>query len=192
MVCSHEMTGIVCDVGDEVTKFKIGNRVGVGCLVNSCGQCSHCRRNLEQYCEERPVWTYNDRDIYTDDLPTYGGFSTLMVAPERFVIKIPDGLPMDGAAPLLCAGITVYSPMMHYKMEQGGKHFGVVGLGGLGFMAAKFARAMGMQVTVISTSPEKELEARACLRADDFIVSSDLKRMKVIFKTDCRFFVTSM
>ncbi|KAL3685773.1 hypothetical protein R1sor_003795 [Riccia sorocarpa] len=183
IVPGHEITGVVAAVGDNVTRFKIGGKVGVGCLVNSCGKCGHCKQNLEQYCEKKAVWTYNDTDVYADDQPTYGGYSTLMVTPERFCIKIPDGLPMDAAAPLLCAGITVYSPMKHYKMEQGGRHFGVVGLGGLGYMAAKFARAMGMQVTVISTNPDKENEARACLRADDFVLSTDPKQMKRAEKT---------
>ncbi|KAL2635009.1 hypothetical protein R1flu_006488 [Riccia fluitans] len=183
MVPGHEVVGIVCEVGGAVRNFKPGDRIGVGCISNSCGQCDHCRKSMEQYCERKMIWTYNDKDIYIDGSPTYGGYSTLMVIPERYALRIPEGLPLDAAAPLLCAGITVYSPMKHYDMERGGKSFGVIGLGGLGFMAAKFARALGMRITVVSTSPGKEQEARTSLHADNFVVSTDPRQMKAAEKT---------
>ncbi|CAM6096467.1 unnamed protein product [Calypogeia fissa] len=183
MVPGHEVVGICCDIGCDVKNFKVGDRVGVGCIVNSCGSCDHCKRHLEQYCDKKFVWTYNDKDIYVDGQITYGGYSTIMVIPERYCLKIPEALPLDAAAPLLCAGVTVYSPMKHYEMEKGGKNFGVIGLGGLGFMAAKFAKAFGMRITVISTSPSKEQEARHSLRADHFIVSTCQKSMKAAQKS---------
>lgn len=175
MVPGHEIVGIVTEVGAKVDKFKIGDHVGVGCMVMSCHDCGSCKRKLEQYCP-KVTWTYNSIDL--DGTNTYGGFSSLMIANESFVLRIPDNLPLDGAAPLLCAGITVYSPMSHFGMTEKGKHFGVVGLGGLGHMAVKFAKAFGLIVTVISTSPNKQKEAIEVLGADKFLISRDADSMK--------------
>ncbi|MCO5611649.1 hypothetical protein L7F22_065903 [Adiantum nelumboides] len=180
MVPGHELVGVVTEVGAEVTKFKVGDRVGVGCMVSSCAECDACEKKVEQYCP-RAVWTYNSRDA--QGKPTYGGYSSLMVADEKFVLRIPDNLPLDGAAPLLCAGVTVYSPMCHFGMTEKGKHFGVVGLGGLGHMAVKFGKAFGLEVTVISTSPNKKAEAIDILGADHFLVSSDKEAMKKATKS---------
>ncbi|KAI5070302.1 hypothetical protein GOP47_0014645 [Adiantum capillus-veneris] len=124
MVPGHEIVGIVMEVGSEVAKLKVGNHVGVGCMVMSCGECDSCKKKLEQFCP-KVIWTYNSIDL--DGTPTQGGYSTLMIANENFVLQIPDSLPLDGAAPLLCAGITVYSPMSYYGMNEKGKHLGNLG-----------------------------------------------------------------
>lgn len=175
MVPGHEIVGTVLEVGSEVKNFAVGDRVGVGCMVWSCQQCDSCSKEQEQYCE-KVVWTYNS--IYLDGSPTFGGYSSLMVCDQRFVVKIPENLPFDAAAPLLCAGITVYSPMQYFQMTEPGKSLGVVGLGGLGHMAVKFGKAFGLKVTVISTSPKKEKEAREDLGADHFLISKDEKQMQ--------------
>ncbi|KAI5055064.1 hypothetical protein GOP47_0030482 [Adiantum capillus-veneris] len=180
MVPGHELVGVVTEVGAEVTRFKVGDHVGVGCMVSSCGKCDAYEKKVEQYCS-RTVWTYNSLDA--QGKPTNGGYSTLMVADEKFVLRIPDSLPLDGAAPLLCAGVTVYSPMCYFGMTEKGKHFGVVGLGGLGHMAVKFGKAFGMEVTVISTSPRKKTEAIDILGADHFLVSTDKDAMKKATKS---------
>nr|ABK26008.1 unknown [Picea sitchensis] len=174
MVPGHEIVGTVIEVGSQVKNFAVGDRVGVGCMVWSCQQCDSCSKDHEQYCE-KVVWTYNG--IYVDGSPTLGGYSSLMVCDHRFVVKIPECLPFDAAAPLLCAGITVYSPMKYFQMTEPGKSLGVVGLGGLGHMAVKFGKAFGLKVTVISTSPQKEKEAREHLGADNFLISKDQKQM---------------
>ncbi|KAI5057596.1 hypothetical protein GOP47_0027989 [Adiantum capillus-veneris] len=175
MVPGHEMVGIVTEVGSEVAKFKVGDHVGVGCLVMSCGQCDSCEKKLEQYCP-KAIMTYNSIDL--DGTVTQGGYSTLMIVNENFVLRIPDSLPLDGAAPLLCAGITVYSPMSYFGMNEKGKHLGVIGLGGLGHMAVKFGKAFGLKVTIISTSPNKKEEALQNLGADNFLVSTDEDALK--------------
>ncbi|KAH7314806.1 hypothetical protein KP509_21G021300 [Ceratopteris richardii] len=175
MVPGHEIVGIVTEVGSEVSKFKIGDHVGVGCMVMSCGACSFCKKQNEQHCSSL-TWTYNSIDL--DGTLTYGGYSDLMVANEKFVLRIPENLPLDGAAPLLCAGVTVYSPMSYFGMTEPGKHLGVVGLGGLGHMAIKFGKAFGLKVTVISTSPKKKEEALKNLGADAFVISKDMDEMK--------------
>jgi D-arabinose 1-dehydrogenase-like Zn-dependent alcohol dehydrogenase len=149
-------------------------------MVSSCKNCDACGKGLEQYCPTC-VYTYGSKD--DDGSVTQGGYSNVMVIREDFALKMPANLPMDAAAPLLCAGITVYSPMKHFGMADGGKNFGVVGLGGLGHMAAKIAKAFGMNVTVISTSPKKEKEARENLLADNFIVSKDPAQMKAAAQT---------
>lgn len=174
MVPGHEMVGIVSDVGSNVMRFKVGDVVGVGCQVWACGSCDACDKLQEQYCEKL-VWTYND--TYVDGTATQGGYCNIMVAEQKYVFRIPPNLPLDAAAPLLCAGITVYSPMKYYGMVEPGKQFGVVGLGGLGHMAVKFGKAFGMKVTVISTSSRKEKEAKELLGADHFLVSKDEKQM---------------
>eukprot|EP01018_Ginkgo_biloba_P015605 Gb_34699 [translate_table: standard] len=175
MVPGHEIVGIVTEVGKEVKDFNVGDRVGVGCLVGSCHACDSCAKELEQFCD-KVIMTYNGVDI--DGSPTFGGYSTLMVCNERFVLKIPEILPFDAAAPLLCAGITVYSPLKYFGMTEPGTSLGVVGLGGLGHMAVKFGKAFGLEVTVISTSPSKEKEARQVLGADHFLISKDEKQMQ--------------
>eukprot|EP00250_Pteridium_aquilinum_P006634 c16513_g1_i1 orf=331-1392(-) len=180
LVPGHEIVGIVTEVGAEVVKFKVGDHVGVGCMVMSCGECDACDQKAEQYCPKL-IWTYNSIDL--DGSTTYGGYSTLMIASEKFVLRIPDGLPLDGAAPLLCAGITVYSPMHYFGMTERGRHFGVAGLGGLGHMAVKFAKAFSLKVTVISTSPNKKKEALEHLGADSFLISSDRDAMKEASKS---------
>jgi len=180
MVPGHELVGTVTGVGSAVSEFKVGDTVGVGCMVGSCQECDSCEKGLEQYCEKKVVWTYND---VLDGEPTYGGYSGLMIANEKFVLHIPENLPKDAAAPLLCAGITVWSPMQYFGMNVKGARFGVVGLGGLGHMAAQFGKAFGMHVTIFSTSPNKEKEARELLHADDFVVSKDEKAMKAKAKS---------
>lgn len=157
VVPGHEIVGKVLKVGAKVTKWKVGDSVGVGCFVDSCRECSSCHEGLEQYCEKGMTGTYNslDRDGKT---PTYGGYSTQIVVDEKYVLKIPDGIPLDKAAPLLCAGITTYSPLMHWGAKAGQK-VAVVGLGGLGHMAVKLANAMGAEVSVLSTSDKKKEDA---------------------------------
>ena len=164
------------EVGSKVEKFKVGDRVGVGCLIGACHSCDVCDRSLENYCPKL-VLTY--ASPYYDGTTTYGGYSDVMVAEERYVVRIPDNLPLDATAPLLCAGITVYSPFQHYGLNKPGLHVGVVGLGGLGHLAVKFAKAFGLKVTVISSSPSKEKEAIEHIGADCFLVSSDSDKMQV-------------
>ncbi|CAL5373846.1 unnamed protein product [Camellia sinensis] len=159
---------------------KLGDKVGVGCLVGSCHSCDNCANDLENYCPKM-LFTYNS--IYYDGTPNYGGYSNIMVADEHFVIRIPDSLPLDGCAPLLCAGITTYSPLKHFGLDQPGMHVGVVGLGGLGHAAVKFAKAFGVKVTVISTSSGKKKEAIERLGADSFLVSRDPTQMQLVMGT---------
>jgi D-arabinose 1-dehydrogenase-like Zn-dependent alcohol dehydrogenase len=180
MVPGHEIVGVVTEVGAEVETFKVGQHVGVGCIVHSCRACHSCQLGLEQYCPEM-VWTYNSIDA--DGTLTEGGYSTAIICNQSYVLRMPENLPLDAAAPLLCAGITVWSPMKHFKMVGKGKHFGLVGLGGLGHMAIQFARAFGMEVTVFSRSPSKEKEAREVLGAHNFVISTDEKQMKAASKT---------
>ncbi|CAN6227622.1 unnamed protein product [Urochloa humidicola] len=176
IVPGHEITGVVTKVGANVSSFKAGDRVGVGCLVEACLACDHCCRSEENYCDKL-VLTYNG--ILSDGSITYGGYSEMIIVHQKFVARIPDSLPLDAAAPLLCAGITVYSPMKrHGMLAKFGRSLGVVGLGGLGHIAVKFGKAFGLHVTVVSTSPGKEKEAREVLKADDFIVSTDQKQMQ--------------
>ncbi|EEF28016.1 probable mannitol dehydrogenase [Ricinus communis] len=180
MVPGHEIVGVVTEVGSKVEKFKVGDKVGVGCMVGSCRSCDNCSNNLENYCPEM-VLTYGAK--YHDGTITYGGYSDNMVADEQFVVRIPDNLPLDAAAPLLCAGITVYSPLRYYGLDKPGLHVGVVGLGGLGHMAVKFAKAMGAKVTVISTSPKKKQEAIERLGADSFLVGRDQDQITAAMST---------
>lgn len=175
MVPGHEIAGIVTAVGANVTRFKVGDRAGVGVLVDSCRECTNCKRGLEQYCTGHMSPTYNgtEQDRVT---PTFGGYSTDIVVSERFVAHIPDGVRLDVAAPLLCAGITTYSPLRRWNAGPG-MRVGIVGLGGLGHMGLKFAAAMGADVTLISHSASKEADARR-MGADDFLLSSDRDQMK--------------
>ncbi|KAJ9675089.1 hypothetical protein PVL29_024153 [Vitis rotundifolia] len=176
VVPGHEITGVVTKVGTNVTRFKTGDRVGVGCLAASCLECEFCKSSQENYCDQIQ-FTYNG--IFWDGSITYGGYSRMLVADQRYVVRVPENLPMDAVAPMLCAGITVYSPMKDTKMlESPGKKLGIIGLGGLGHVAVKFAKAFGLHVTIISTSPSKEKEAKERLGADHFIVSTDPKQMQ--------------
>lgn len=154
MVPGHEIAGIVKSVGPSVTKFKVGDRVGVGCFVDSCRTCGPCREGLEQYCDFGMTGTYNSKDRKTG-AATQGGYSDRIVVDENYVLRMPDNLPLDAAAPLLCAGITLYSPLMHWKAGPG-KKVAIVGLGGLGHMGVKIASAMGAEVTVLSQSLRKK------------------------------------
>jgi uncharacterized zinc-type alcohol dehydrogenase-like protein len=159
-VPGHEIAGNVAEVGSEVTKHKVGDRVGVGCLVNSCGNCEYCKEGNEHYCINGSVGTYASIDKYGDGKLTQGGYSSHVVVTENFVLHIPDSLDMDKTAPLLCAGITTYSPLRHWNAGPGVK-VGVLGMGGLGHMAVKLAHAMGAEVTVLSHSDKKREDSDA-------------------------------
>ncbi|QGY32998.1 NAD(P)-dependent alcohol dehydrogenase [Pantoea cypripedii] len=178
MVPGHEIIGRVTHVGKAVTKFSVGDHVGVGCMVDSCQHCSACEQGLEQYCEEGNTLTYNDVDRH-DQMPTYGGYSDKIVVTEKFVVKVPDGLDLKSAAPLLCAGITTWSPLRHWNVGQGSK-VAVVGLGGLGHMALKLAKALGADVTLFSRSPNKSDDARR-LGAEHIVISTDEAQMKAVY-----------
>ncbi|MCP9446180.1 MAG: NAD(P)-dependent alcohol dehydrogenase [Nitrospira sp.] len=169
MVPGHEIVGTVERVGAKVTRFKAGDRAGVGCFVDSCRTCAACREGLEQYCEAGMVLTYSGRD--RDGRITQGGYSTQIVVDEQYVLRVPPSLSAAGAAPLLCAGITTYSPLRHWGIGKYHK-LAVVGLGGLGHMAVKFANALGIETVVLSTSEEKRTDAER-LGASDFAVTSD-------------------
>jgi uncharacterized zinc-type alcohol dehydrogenase-like protein len=170
MVPGHEIVGTVAQAGPKVKRFKAGDTAGVGCFVDSCRTCRPCKRSEEQYCETHVAWTYNGMEM-DQKTPTYGGYSTQIVVDQRYVLRVPKTLQPDGAAPLLCAGITVYSPLRHWKV--GRRHaLAVVGLGGLGHMAVKIGAALGAEVTVLSHSEKKRKEA-ARLGADDFVVVAD-------------------
>ncbi|KAI7992722.1 putative cinnamyl alcohol dehydrogenase [Camellia lanceoleosa] len=177
MVPGHEVVGEVIEVGSNVSKFKIGDTVGVGCIVGCCRNCRPCKSDKEQYCNKK-IWSYND--IYTDGKPTQGGFAGSMVTDQKFVVHIPEGMAVEQAAPLLCAGVTVYSPLTHFGLKESGLRGGILGLGGVGHMGVKIAKAMGHHVTVISSSDKKREEALEDLRADDYVISSDATRMQEI------------
>lgn len=170
MVPGHEIVGRVTHVGDHVKNFKVGDLAGTGCMVDSCQVCENCKNDLEQYCLEGSTMTYNglERDGKT---PTYGGYSNTIVVREEFVLHVSDKLNLAAVAPLLCAGITTYSPLKHWKVGKGHK-LAVLGLGGLGHMAVKFGVAFGAEVTVLSTSPSKEVDAKK-LGAHKFVVTTD-------------------
>ena len=174
MVPGHEIVGRVAKVGPQVTKLKVGDHAGVGCMVDSCRHCSACEDGLEQYCEEGATWTYNGKER-TGDRLTFGGYSERIVVDERFVIRVPDGLDLKAVAPLFCAGITTYSPLRHWGVGEGQK-VGVIGLGGLGHMGVKFAKAFGAKVVMITTSPGKAADALR-LGADEVLLSTDRAAM---------------
>jgi alcohol dehydrogenase (NADP+) len=176
-VPGHEIIGRVTSIGAKVSRFKPGDHAGVGCMVDSCQACAPCRDGLEQYCAESPTLTYNSQDR-RDQMPTYGGYSQHIVVSEKFVLKIPDGLDLAGAAPLLCAGITTWSPLRHWKVTEGNK-VAVVGLGGLGHMALKLAKALGADVTLFTRSADKEDDARR-LGADHIVLSTDVAQMNAV------------
>ncbi|MER8044921.1 NAD(P)-dependent alcohol dehydrogenase [Streptomyces sp. NPDC094032] len=169
MVPGHEIAGIVTEVGPGVTKHRVGDRVGVGCFVDSCRTCEYCERGLEQYCVTGGTGTYNALDKSGE--PTYGGYSSHIVVDENYTLRIPEGIELDAAAPLLCAGITLYSPLVHWQAGPG-KKVAIVGLGGLGHMGVKIAHALGAEVTVLSQSLKKQEDGRK-LGADHFYATSD-------------------
>jgi alcohol dehydrogenase (NADP+) len=175
MVPGHEIVGKVINVGNAVSQFKIGDSVGVGCMVDSCGQCPDCHEGLEQYCNHT-VFTYNSPDPHTEGrTSTYGGYSNQIVVKQEFVLKIADHLDLAATAPLLCAGITTYSPLKQWQVKKGDK-VGVVGLGGLGHMAVKFAHALGAHVVLFSTSVNKIDDAKR-LGADEVVISKNPNEM---------------
>jgi alcohol dehydrogenase (NADP+) len=173
----HEIVGRVTAVGPEVKKFKVGDHAAVGCLVDSCRGCASCQAGLEQYCDTgKMTFTYNSPDPFMDGHATYGGYSSHIVVSERFVLRVPGGMDLAAAAPLLCAGITTYSPLRHWKVSAGQK-VGIVGLGGLGHMGVKFARAFGAHTVLFTTSPSKVEDARR-LGAHDVVISKDTNQMQ--------------
>lgn len=176
MVPGHEIVGRVTEVGAHVKNFKPGDLAGVGCMVDSCQSCAECAEGLEQYCDNGFVGTYNGRE--NDGTPTYGGYSKQIVVTEKFVLRVSEKLDLARVAPLLCAGITTWSPLREWKAKAGDR-VAVMGLGGLGHMAVKFAAAMGCEVTVLSTSPGKEADARA-LGAHKFVVTKDEAAMREV------------
>ncbi len=173
-VPGHEIVGRVTSVGSNVSKFKVGDFAAVGCLVDSCRSCEQCKEGLEQYCEEGNTGTYNSPDKFLGT-QTYGGYSESIVVDENFVLRIPENLDLPATAPLLCAGITTYSPLKHWKIGPGHK-VGIVGLGGLGHMAVKIAKAMGAEVIVFTTSASKQEDAKR-LGADEVVLSNDKEQM---------------
>ncbi len=177
MVPGHEIIGRVSKTGDHVKRFKVGDTVGVGCLVDSCRECDYCHDGLEQYCLKGNSQTYNglEQDKKT---PTYGGYSNMIIVHEDFVLHIPENLPLQGVAPLLCAGITTYSPLRHWKVGKGHK-VAILGLGGLGHMAVKFASSFGAEVTMLSTSPSKEADARK-LGAHKFVLTTHEESLNAV------------
>jgi len=175
VIPGHEIIGRVLEVGDNVSNFKSGDLVGVGCMVDSCQECSACKDDLEQFCENGAMFTYNSPDPHLGG-HTYGGYSEQVVVDKDFVLKVPESIDPKGAAPLLCAGITTYSPLRHWNVKEGDK-VGIIGLGGLGHMGIKFAHAMGAHVVMITTSPEKGEDAKK-LGADEVLISKDAEAMK--------------
>ncbi|NEB04227.1 NAD(P)-dependent alcohol dehydrogenase [Streptomyces sp. SID13726] len=179
MVPGHEIAGVVSEVGSGVTKFAVGDRVGVGCLVDSCRECENCKVGLEQHCAQGMVGTYNA--VGKDGEPTYGGYSEKIVVDENYTLRIPDGLSLDVAAPLLCAGVTVYSPLKHWNAGPG-KRVAIVGMGGLGHMGVKIAHSLGAEVSVLSQSLSKQ-EDGLKLGADHYYATSDPKTFEELSGT---------
>jgi len=169
MVPGHEIAGVVSEVGTEVTSYQVGDRVGVGCFVDSCRECANCKAGEEQYCLKGEVPTYNGKEY--DGAPTFGGYSRSVVVDENYVLGIPEGIGLDAAAPLLCAGITLYSPLHHWGAGPG-KQVAIVGMGGLGHMGVKIAHAMGAEVTVLSQTLSKQEDGKR-LGADHYFATSD-------------------
>lgn len=175
VVPGHEIIGEVTEVGTEVKKFQVGDMVGVGCLVDSCRECAPCEHGLEQYCSEGPVFTYNGMDRH-DGRVTYGGYAEGILVSDRFVVRVPEGLDPASAAPILCAGITTYSPLKYAGLKSGDR-VGVIGMGGLGHMGIKFAKAMGAEVTLFTRSEGKVEEAKRN-GADHVVISTENDQMK--------------
>jgi len=181
VVPGHELAGIVSGVGKNVTKYKVGDKVGVGCISDSCMDCACCNDGDEHFCANGFSMTY-DADIKhghmaTDSGYTYGGYSASQTVNQRFLVKIPDEYPLEKAGPIFCAAITMYSPLSHWKVKEGGKKVGIIGIGGLGQFGVRLAKAMGNEVYAISTSPNKEAAAKEA-GADNFVVSTDADSMK--------------
>lgn len=174
-VPGHEIVGKVINIGDHVSKFKVGDVVGVGCMVDSCRECEYCKDSLEQFCEKGNIQTYNSLDKHLS-VQTYGGYSEKVVVDENYVLRIPDNLDLAATAPLLCAGITTYSPLKHWNVGPG-KKVGIVGIGGLGHMGIKIAKAMGAHVVAFTTSESKFAEAQR-LGADEVVLSRDEQQME--------------
>jgi uncharacterized zinc-type alcohol dehydrogenase-like protein len=174
MVPGHEIVGRVTRVGAQVKKIQEDDFAGVGCMVDSCRRCPACEEGLEQYCAETPTWSYNSKERGSGQM-TYGGYSEHIVVEERFVVKIPGSLDMKAVAPLLCAGITTYSPLRHWEVDEG-QRVGIIGLGGLGHMGVKLAKAFGAEVVMITTSPAKGQDA-VRLGADEVLISKDAAAM---------------
>ena len=174
IVPGHEIIGRISRIGKKVTKFKVGDLAGIGCIVDSCGKCEYCESDLEQFCDEGVTYSFNSPDKYLGGA-TYGGFSESYVCEDKYVVKVPENIDLKAAAPLLCAGITVYSPLKHWKAGPG-KKVGILGIGGLGHLAIKIAKAMGAEVIVFTTSPSKIEDAKR-LGADEAVLSSDAQQM---------------
>ena len=169
MVPGHEIAGIVSAVGSKASKYKVGDKVGVGCYVDSCRHCAECKQGLEQYCSVGTIWTYNGRD--KEGAPTYGGYSERIVVDENYVLRMPQNLPLEACAPLLCAGITLYSPLKHWHAGPG-KKVAIVGMGGLGHMGVKLAHALGSEVTVLSQTLSKKADGKK-FGASHYYATSD-------------------
>ncbi len=176
MVPGHEIAGVVSAVGPEVSRFSVGDRVGVGCMVDSCGECEYCDAGEEQFCEKGNVQTYNGREY--DGTPTYGGYSQQVVVKDRFVVNIPENIELQDAAPLLCAGITTYVPLKHWHAGEG-KKVAVIGMGGLGHVAVQIAAAMGAEVTVLSQTLNKK-EDGLRFGAKDYYATSEKETFKTL------------
>ena len=179
-VPGHEIVGRITRTGNGVTKFKVGDLAAVGCMVDSCRECEYCKDGLEQYCEKGNIQTYNGADKHLQK-QTFGGYSERIIVDEDFVLHVPDNLDLAATAPLLCAGVTTWSPLKHWKVGPGQK-VGIVGIGGLGHMGVKLAKALGAHVVVITTSPSKVADAKR-LGADEVILSKDENQMKANAKT---------
>lgn len=177
-VPGHEIVGIVTAVGSHVKGFKVGDRAGVGCLVDSCRECDNCKEGLEQYCSMGATFSYGSPDKHGTAATTHGGYSASIVTHEDFVLHIADNLSLDAVAPLLCAGITTYSPLRHWKVGKGTR-VGILGLGGLGHMGVKIAAAMGAEVTMLSHSPSKAADA-ARLGAHKFVLTTDKEQLATV------------
>ncbi len=175
VVPGHEIIGRVTAIGKNVKNIKEGDLVGVGCMVDSCQECTQCKNDMEQFCEKGASFTYNSEDKHLKGQQTYGGYSSSVVVDKEFILHIPENLDEAGAAPLLCAGITTWSPLNHWKVKKGDK-VGVIGLGGLGHMGVKFANAMGAHVVMITTSPSKAEDAKM-LGAHEVLISKNEEEM---------------
>jgi len=182
VVPGHEIIGRVIEVGSDVSNFKKGELVGVGCMVDSCRECSACKDDLEQFCEEGMVGTYNGKDKHLGG-HTFGGYSETIVVDKYYVLKVPENLDEKAVAPLLCAGITTYSPLKHWNVKKGDK-VGVIGLGGLGHMGIKIAAAMGAEVVMITTSPSKADDAKRLGASSVLISKNDMIMSKISKKVD--------
>ncbi len=180
-VPGHEIVGRVAQIGAQVTRHQVGDLVGVGCMVDSCGECDECREGLQNYCRRGATFTYNSVDKHGTADRTYGGYSASLVVTEGFVLSIPDGIEPAAAAPILCAGITMYSPLRHHNVGPSSK-VAVAGFGGLGSMAVKLAKALGAEVTVISRS-DRKADAALKAGADSVLVSSDSKQLRAAART---------